>query len=215
MKKIAICIPTRDMVHAGFAFDLANMVGYFTASGAGSINILYVSGTLIADQRVDLATAALTQNADYLLWLDSDMRFPKDALSRLLAHDKPIVGCNYSQRAVPPKPTAHISLGGGEFKHVWTNPEDKGLQEVGYLGFGCMLTKAEVFKKMERPWFHLGYSTKNHKFIGEDVYFCIQAQKAGYPVLLDHDLSKEIGHIGSFEFRHEHTYIEPDAGAVA
>lgn len=212
--KIAVCIPTRDMVHAGFAFDLANMVGNYTAStGRSSINILYVSGTLIADQRVDLATMALAQGADYILWLDSDMRFPKDTLSRLLAHDKPIVGCNYSQRVVPPKPTAHNTVGNGEFIPVWTKEDSKGLEEVGFLGFGCILTKADVFRKIEKPWFHLGYSTRNHRFIGEDVYFCLQAQKAGIPVLLDHDLSKEIGHIGSFEFRHEHTYIVPDERA--
>ena len=211
--KIAICLPTRDMVHAGFAFDLANMVGNFTASGKGQVNILHSNGTLIADQRVDLANMALTQGADWLLWLDTDMRFPKDALSRLLAHEKPIVGCNYSQRVVPPKPTAHNAVGNGEFSNVWTNPDSTGLEQVDFLGFGCILTKADVFKKMEKPWFHLGYSTKNYKFIGEDVYFCLNAAKAGFPVLLDHDLSKEIGHIGSFEFRHEHTYIVADERA--
>lgn len=211
--KIAICIPTRDLVHAGFAFDLANMVGNFTASGMGSINILYVSGTLIADQRVDLASNAISQGAEYILWLDSDMRFPKNTLSRLLAHNKDIVGCNYSQRVVPPKPTAHNSVGNGDFEPVWTNPDSKGLEQVSFLGFGCILTKADVFKKIEKPWFHLGYSTRNHRFIGEDVYFCLQAQKANIPVLLDHDLSKEIAHIGSFEFRHEHTYIVPDERA--
>lgn len=211
--KIAICIPTRDMVHAGFAFDLANLVGTFTASGMGSINILTQTGTLIADQRVDLANAALTQGAEYLLWLDSDMRFPKNTLSRLLARNKDIVGCNYSERMVPPRPTAHNAVGNGEFEKVWTHPDSTGLEKVGFLGFGCILIKAEVFKKMEKPWFHLGYSTRNHKFIGEDVYFCIQADKAGFDINLDHDLSKEIAHIGSFEFRHEHTYIVADERA--
>jgi hypothetical protein len=211
--KIAVCIPTRDTVHAGFAFDLANLVGYFAASGAGHVNILHSNGTLICDQRVDLVNMALTQGAEWILWLDSDMRFPADALSRLLAHGKPIVGTNYSQRVVPPLPTAHVSIGNGEFKNMWTNADSTGLAEIDFLGMGCLLTKAEVFKRMEKPWFHLGYSTRNHKFIGEDVYFCLNAAKAGYPVLLDHDLSKEIGHIGSFEFRHEHTYIVPDAGA--
>jgi hypothetical protein len=26
-------------------------------------------------------------------------------------------------------------------------------------------------------------------------------------VYIDHDVSKEIGHIGTFEFRHEHTWV--------
>lgn len=212
--KVAICIPSRDMVHAQFAFDLANLVGYFTSSGKGSVNLLHSMGTLIADQRVDLVHMALSQGAEWILWLDSDMRFKKDTLNRLLAHGKDIVGCNYSQRVVPPKPTAHNVIGAGEFTPIWTKPESTGLEKVGFLGFGCILTKADVFKKIEPPYFHLGYSTRNHRFIGEDVYFCLQAEKANIPVFLDHDLSKEIGHIGTFEFRHEHTYIVPEEEQV-
>ncbi len=208
--KIAIAIPSRDMVHAKFAFDLANLVGHFKG---GQINIMHSVGTLICDQRVDLATMALSAGADYILWLDTDMRFPKDALDRLLAHGKDIVGCNYSTRMLPPQPTATNFKGSG-FEPVVTLPENTGLEEVGYMGFGCVLTKADVFKRMEAPWFHLGYSTVNHKFIGEDVYFCRKAHDIGIPVLIDHDLSKEIKHIGCFEYRLEHTTIPADDGGA-
>lgn len=206
--KVAICMPTRDMVHAKFAFDLANLVGHFKG---GQVNVMHSVGTLIADQRVDLATMALTAGADYILWLDTDMRFPKDALDRLLAHGEDIVGCNYSTRMLPPQPTA-TNYEGNKFTPVHTTPDKTGLERVGYMGFGVMLTKTDVFRRMEAPWFHLGYSTVNNKFIGEDVYFCRKANDLDIPVLVDHDLSKEIRHIGSFEFRHEHTTIPGDDG---
>lgn len=200
--KVAICTPSRDMVHSGFAFDLANLTAHFTAKG-GSINVLNSIGTLIADQRVDLAAMALEQGADWILWLDTDMRFPKDALDRLLAHNEAIVGCNYSTRMLPPEPTA-TNYKNGEWEKVYTRPESTGLEPVSFLGMGCILTRADVFKKIEHPCFHLGFSTKNNKFIGEDVYFCMKAGDAGFKVMLDHDLSKEIRHIGSLEFRYEH-----------
>jgi hypothetical protein len=204
--KVAICMPSRDMVHAAFAFDLANFVGHWTAKNGpkgGSLNILNSTGTLIADQRVNLAKTAVKQGADWTLWLDTDMRFPVDVLDRLLAHERPIVGCNYSMRTFPPEPTAS-NFHEGEWVKVYTKPDSTGLEQVDLIGFGVALVKTEVFQKLEDPWFHLGYSSVNHKFIGEDIYFCIKAAGEKIPVFVDHDLSKEIRHIGSFEFRNDH-----------
>jgi len=36
------------------------------------------------------------------------------------------------------------------------------------------------------------------------MYFCLKAKELEVPSFIDHDLSKEVRHIGSFEFRHEH-----------
>ena len=204
--RVAICVPNRDMVHAGFAFDLANLVGHWTAKNGpegGSINILNNTGTLIADQRVDLAKAAVKAGADWTLWLDTDMRFPVDTLERLVSHNRPIVGCNYSMRTFPPEPTAS-NFHEGSWAKVYTKPDSTGLEQVDLIGFGVTLVKTEVFQKLQDPWFHLGYSSVNQKFIGEDTYFCIKAAGEKVPVFIDHDLSKEIRHIGSFEFRNDH-----------
>ena len=65
-----------------------------------------VSGTLIADQRMKLARMALEGGADYLLFLDSDMRFPANAVRQLLKHDKHIVAANYATRRLPVKTVA-------------------------------------------------------------------------------------------------------------
>ena len=35
---------------------------------------------------------------------------------------------------------------------------------------------------------------------GEDVYFCTMARVHGFEVWVDHDLSKEVTHIGQFEY---------------
>jgi hypothetical protein len=93
----------------GFAFDLAKLCAYegvTRCAKGGSLMIYQVPGTLIFNQRERLAEEALKDGADAILWVDSDMRFPKDALEILLSRDLPIVGVNATTRRFPIKPTA-------------------------------------------------------------------------------------------------------------
>lgn len=203
--KVAVCVPCRDQVCAGFSFDLANLVGFHAAAGM-KIGLYHSPGTLIADQRVNLAKKAIEEGATDLLWIDSDMRFPKDALHRLLGRGKTIVGANYATRRIPVKTTALV-LGDEGWIHIPTRKDSTGLEAVTAVGMGLMLTSADVFKDLADPWFHIGYSTKNAIFLGEDVSFCMQAAKKGHTTYIDHDLSKEVKHIGSFEFVLEHSEI--------
>ena len=198
--KVAICVPSRDMVHAAFAFDLANLSAGWKG---GQLRLLNSTGTLIADQRMNLAKEAVDSGADWTLWLDTDMRFPANTLDCLLAHDKQIVGANYPTRTLPPEPTATV-FADGNWEKIYTHPTSEGLEQVDFLGFGVTLVHTDVFKKMEAPWFQIGFSTVNNRFIGEDMYFCLKAKELEVPSFIDHDLSKEVRHIGSFEFRHEH-----------
>lgn len=212
--KVAIALPFRDMVHAMFAYDLA-LLSATIASDQTLVNIgrgkkdendfglMLSAGTLIADQRCNLVAEALKEGADWILWLDSDMRFPRDAFKRLRAHNKPIVGCNYSTRRLPVAPTAK-RIQDNLWVEVPTKQDSTGLEKVNGCGFGCMLTSTEVFRKIPEPWFLIGWSGINHKAIGEDIFFCLEAGKAGYDVLIDHDLSKEIAHIGTIEYMHQH-----------
>jgi hypothetical protein len=203
--KVAVCVPCRDQVCAGFSFDLANMVGFHAAAGM-NIGLYQSPGTLIADQRVNLAKEAISQGATDILWIDSDMRFPKNALQRLLAHNKTIVAANYATRRIPVETTA-LNMVEGKWVHVPTRKDSTGLEQVTACGMGLMLTSAEVFKSLADPWFHIGYSTKNGIFLGEDVSMCMHAAKVGHPTFIDHDISKEIRHIGTLEYALEHSEI--------
>jgi GT2 family glycosyltransferase len=199
--KIAICFPSRETVHASWALDLAQLMACAMVDGH-EMGIFNCEGTLICDQRTTLAKRAVDSGADYILWLDTDMRFPKDSLQRLLAHNKPIVAANYVTRYLPPAPTARDYRDDQWFK-VPTYKDSTGLQQVTAAGFGVMLTATKVFKAMEYPWFHIGYAKKNDTTIGEDVYLCTQAAEKGFPTFIDHDLSHQVRHIGCVEFCHE------------
>lgn len=136
-------------------------------------------------KRTRLALRALQHGSDYLLWIDSDQTFPPDALVRLMAHDKPIVGTNIASRHTG-KPTA-LSF---ENKNV---PRKRGLEEVAAVGLGFCLMKTPLFHQVPHQWFASTIGPDGAYRRGEDVHFCNQARAAGFPIFVDHDLT--IGHL--------------------
>jgi hypothetical protein len=200
---VSICVPARDEVATGFAHDLAMLSArwYGNAPPGTRFDVHIVNGTLIADQRAKLAHMALTAGADYALFLDSDMRFPSYLLEKLIKRDVDIVACNYPTRRLPVKTVAFSDF--ATLKCIYSH-DRMGLEEVDAIGMGAMLVKTEVFKKLPQPWFNVSYLPSGGMYVGEDIYFCKLAQANGFKVLVDHDLSKDVKHIGSMEFTHEH-----------
>jgi len=200
--KVAICVPCRDTVMTGFAFDLAKLCAYegvTRCAEGGSLLIYQVPGTLIFNQRERLAEEALKDGADAILWVDSDMRFPKDALRILLSRELPIVGVNATTRRFPIQATA-LDVCPETKDLVKVDSKGKeGLEQVMGVGFGMVLIRKEVFEKVEKPWFWFDKTAKGGT-IGEDIYFCAKAYDAGFDTIVDHDLSKHIRHIGTYEY---------------
>jgi len=103
---VSVCVPCRDVVDSGFAFDLARCVAAHTAATRDRVLLFQNQGTLIVNQRQELAQASLDAGATHILFIDADMRFPKDAIFRLLQRDEDIVAANYSTRKLPLQPVA-------------------------------------------------------------------------------------------------------------
>jgi hypothetical protein len=189
-----------DKVETYFAYDYGQLIG-FTLAVADNVSVqpLFVQGTLIGPQRDAIVQKAQACDATHIFWLDSDMRFPKDALMYMLKHDVDIVGTNYCKRMPPYQPVATA-----EGMQFHTFEDSTGLVPVDHLGMGCMLTKVSVFKDMKLPIFPIGWSDEKEQYIGEDVAFQRKARLAGLTVYCDQDLSKVISHIGRMEFTHLH-----------
>jgi hypothetical protein len=68
------------------------------------------------------------------------------------------------------------------------------------MGFGMVWVATDVFRAMPKPWFSHEWLPDQEVFRGEDYYFFERAREAGFECYVDHDLSKEVGHIGSFTF---------------
>jgi hypothetical protein len=206
--RVMIAVPSQDTCAVGFAHDLARMTGFMGSTRPDVQIYLFTSrGTLLPQQRTNLVKNALEIDATHILWLDSDMRFPIDTLSRLLAHNQRIVAANYTTRRPPITPTAAQALN----QHVYTTDASTGLEEVVRCGMGCMLTEVDVFRTMDAPWFALGYIPQLNDFVGEDVFFCQKAKFLGIPTLIDHDLSKTTAHLGEFPYQHAHAMVAEQA----
>jgi len=210
--RIAILIPARGQMEVATAFDLVAMCAYTIKTTNHDIDLFTSSGTLIFDQRNNLVKTALDIKADYLLFVDADMRFPKDTLKILMAHDKDIIGVNATTRSEPVKPTAknmHINEDNSiDWMPIYSNAKT-GIEMADGIGCGVMLIKRKVIEGMEEPYFYFEQLPGN-KILGEDIYFCVKAKDAGFDTWVDHDLSKQIKHIGQYVYGWHNIEIPQD-----
>lgn len=199
--KVSVLIPTHEVIPARFAYSLGLAMGNLGKNHPYvNCSLNMSNGTLLSEMRTQLAKSALLDKVAWTVWFDSDMVFPMDTIERLLAHQQPIVGANYTTRKIPDiKPTAFKDDEGLE--RVYTEDSSTGLESVSALGFGCVAIHSSVFQEMDPPWFHIPWDEKEKKYeCGEDVYFFRKARSLGFDVMLDHDLSKEVSHVGVMEF---------------
>lgn len=144
----------------------------------------------LPDLRQMLAETALSRGNDAILWADADHTTPEDALLRLIAHDVPVVGCNYLRRDGARPTAARLD----ENRYATDVEPGNGLEPIGLLGLGFCLTRAEVYSKLRKPWFEFARNRDGER-VTEDAYFFFGLREAGVPVYVDHDLSREVGHI--------------------
>jgi hypothetical protein len=206
--KIALAIPCHGDTKAKFTQCLAEMLVHtlratFEMDGkkfVPEIQTFMVSCSLLTESRNRLVAEAINWEADYMLWMDADHVFPRDALVRLLSHNLPVVGCNYARRFNPTAPTACVENDKGKIEITYSPRE--GVGEVAHLGLGLCLMDMRVFAAMDKfyggnfwPLFRIDPTEDGIRFIGEDVFFFKKVRDAGIPVHCDHGLSWDVGHI--------------------
>jgi hypothetical protein len=200
------------------AYDLAQLYSFTVASMECPIGLTMVTGTYIHTARQDVMKMVLDNKITHVMFIDADMRFPRDACVRLFETvektGKSVVGCNYAGRGIPSHFVALKKVGtdkdpGGA--RLVTNAASEGLEEVEALGFGCVMIKTDCLKKMpdmaKKPWFFYEWLPRQNEQVGEDVYFCNLLRSTGVKLYVDHDLSKEVQHLGQFAYELAHAAI--------
>lgn len=206
---VAVCTPAQDMLHTDFHTSMLRLMWETARRGVG-FHPIVTRDTILQRSRSIMARAALAnKRTTHLLYVDSDMVFPPDAIHRLLARDLDIVGANYRTRHHQ-SPDEVGSVARSLDDQVVISTGATGTQEVLHTGTGFLMIKRHVFEEMARtvladmdkPWFETTYrGGSKDDWMGEDVYFCVMARQAGFKVFVDHDLSQDVGHIGNFAFR--------------
>jgi hypothetical protein len=198
---IMIAVPAMEMVNAEFAQHLAMAAANMVANGI-KINCAFNIGSVITIARRNLTDIFLKSDFDYVWWVDSDMKFPIDAPLRLLKRQKAIVGANYRRRRFPNPNFTGMMGSNGQFTEFQTTDQSPPMELIDVLPHGCVLVHRSVYEKIPQPHYLQEYIPELNLEIGEDIYFCQQAQKAGFEVWCDQELSREISHIGIFHFNY-------------
>jgi len=166
---------------------------------SGNVQILPIvmSSSLVYDSREKLTMAALESGADYLLWLDSDMVFEHDLLTRMLEsikgkdfvcglyfkRRKPYNACLYKTIRLGLKPDESIT-------EEYDNYPKDSVFEIDACGFGGVLMSAKLAKDVVEH-FHTAFIPIPG--YGEDISFCIRAKKMGYKLYCDSSI--KLGHV--------------------
>lgn len=189
--KTLIAVPCMDQVPAPFCQSLAQL------RKVGDCTLAMKSGSLIYHSRDDLATMAIQSEADYILWLDSDMVFAPNTLERMLKtlqeNDLDILSGLYFRRVPPYSPVLFDKLLRQDDRLDWSEftgiPE--GLFEIGGCGFGCVLMDVSVLMSVQAKH---GKMFEPIFGCGEDVAFSIRARECGYKIMCDPSVI--CGHVG-------------------
>lgn len=178
---------------------LMTNVSKYPVKGYKSIRVStnVTGGSMLTHNRELIVRSAIKRGADYILWLDTDMVFPKDTLAHLLRWDKPFVAAQGVTKQLPAEPVAQDLEG----KRVYGKERDRGLKEVSQVGLAVALTKTEYVARVTKPRFEMRYEEEHDAPCGEDVWFCRKwREELGLPIYVDMGLSYQIGHLGGYSY---------------
>lgn len=206
-----ILVPVYDAVELGCDDALRQL------ERAGYV-VWRVPGFAAIDQaRCRMASEALRQGFEELMWIDSDIQFEPAVIERLRAHNLPLVAGLYPKKGV--RALASSLLPG---TREITFGEGGGLLEIRYAAAGFLHTRRQVYLDIQRhaalpvcneqfaqplvPFFlplviESDVSTPEqprHWYLSEDFAFCHRARAAGHKIFADTTI--RLAHLGRYPF---------------
>lgn len=194
-KKILLAIPTNKYVEP----ETFKSIYDLDVPDDVEITFQYFFGYQIDQIRNLIANWA--ERFDYLFSVDSDIVLPQDTLVKLLSHNVDMVSGVYIQRkdgVEIPEIYRKNAQGGVSNVFITSLLSNKGLQEIDGCGFGCVLVKSDVIRKIGYPQFVYTSALNHANTISEDVYFCRRAQEVGAKIFVDTSIICR--HVGKTEF---------------
>jgi hypothetical protein len=210
---VAICKPCGG--HPHWAFQEALEKAMFDALRHG-IDIITVmkQGAIVEHNRNLCVNEVLERHPEvtHLFFVDDDMTFPPAIIRELVRAGKDIVTAQAYTKIYPFCPVTCVMDPEGRLVPVHLNPignPGRG-ERVSTTGAACLMIRRHVFEKVPFPWFLVQYDRtdrlppavrelqkgteiRGHVLIGEDCWFCAQAQEAGFAIYCHFGLV--VGHI--------------------
>lgn len=202
-----VLVPHRDNIDAACEQSLRGLeaLGYTVRRSDAS--------AAIDRTRCELATQALSEGYEELLWIDSDISFAPEAVDHLRSHGLPLVGGLFAKRGIRNFGCRFLP-GTGEM----TLGEGGGPVEVRYLGTAFLLTHRRVYEDVGRLFdlplcnvtadaapavpFFLPMVIRDPEvgfwYLSEAWSFCERARQAGHKVIVD--TSIRLWHYGRYGY---------------
>ncbi len=162
-----------------------------------------------------MASDALADGFDELMWIDSDTDFDPLVIDRLRAHQLPIVGAIYPVKGER-RLACRVMPGTDEIIFG----SDGGLLEVEYLANGFLFIRREVYSAMRtrfkmpvcagnnqglvpyfQPLVHFEKKSGRYLYLSDGFSFCERARQCGFKVFADTTI--RLGHIGKTTYSWE------------
>lgn len=202
--KILVAIPCQEMVNVNFVASLLHL-----QKPAGS-GITFTQSSILPQSRDTLADIAISGDYTHILFVDSDMTFPADALHKLFMHNVDIcTGLCFARKDIHnpciykrinyENPVRGVHNGNIDVEEDIERP----FFEVKACGMAFCLIKTQALADIRSR--SDGELFRYIDTFGEDLSFCIRALKCGYKIWCDTTIP--IGHIGEKEFKKEDWYL--------
>lgn len=204
MSKILIAIPCMDSVPYHFAESLLNL--YKTPD----TRVCFKANSLVYDSRNLLSLTAIEHHFDRVLWLDSDMVVPYNALRQLSEdmdeHGYDMVTGVYYKRTQHSEPVLASTLEPPTveddipIRNIDTYdpyPTDT-IFPIAACGFGCVMTSVDLLKQV---WDTYQNAFLPFPWAGEDYSFCYRVKLLGKQIYCDPHV--QCGHVGTMIYSKE------------
>ena len=188
--KILIAVPTFENIQPEVFKAIYNL------RSEHELHFDYVRGYDCAVARNEIARMVQMDGYDYVLMVDSDTIVPPDTLELML--DPPVDVCLgvCPRKNTKDGKTAIIKIGAPAYhdSYYYSDlPENRTRVKGG--GFACALVKANVFTRMDSPWFQY-VTNEDGSTLSEDFYFCQNATLFDIDIYMDPRV--RCGHLARF-----------------
>jgi hypothetical protein len=205
-----------------------NMAAHAAREGILCQSAPHIGESLISRARNDALADFMASDFTHLMFVDDDIEYPIDTITRLVAADRGIV-TGLCRLKIP---EVHLALrlfhgpqAAKMYEKLLTNPR---VVEIAYGSTGCMLIKREVIVRLQEHYQDLKYMKSGlereqwalfmpfihgGEYLSEDWAFCRRARNLGYKIWADSGvLCCHWGHY-AYTLRPEHILGSPPPAA--
>lgn len=200
--KLYISVPSCREPKSGFNASFLSLSAYLLQKGIKDHNLVGIypqiaaQASCLSQARQHSLSTALKEGFTHWLSLDDDMMFPANIVDIMIAHDEAIVTANYRKKN-------HVNVLGvcqGLDGKIIDSTGRSGTEKIGWMGGGLFLANLNRIKHIPAPHFEVVWCPERQDYYDQDNYFSAKLREAGIDILLDHDLSQSVKHIGDYLF---------------